>query len=261
MINRQYRVHGLGFYSAQSFIGHAILFGVALLFAKFTWDSLEARRAENIQLVQTSVRVDVVAMPKLTIKELKAIDLSQEVEEVVEAQPTKAAEPETKPDQPEFEVEKKTQDFASMLKNLSQKKVVEKANKQPKKAPTNTVDGAKIKKLLAAGNMLSAGSGLVGAQGEAAQGEYAIYLSSMPDAVKPYWKLPSYLASKELQARVRVFIRADGSLIKAELYESSGVEEYDQRALDAVKRARFAALPKGFADRGLAGEIVLGFPL
>ena len=83
----------------------------------------------------------------------------------------------------------------------------------------------------------------------------------MPEAVKPYWKLPSYLSTQELKARVRVYIRADGSLIKAELYESSGVSEYDQRAMEAVRQAKFSPLPEGYSSRGINGEIVLGFPL
>lgn len=253
------KVHGLGFYSFQSLLLHASLIAVAMLFAKITWDSLEARRAENIQLVQSSVRVDVVAMPELTVKELKTFEQQEEVEEI----PTpaeRAPEPEAKPDQPEFVEEKKQQDFASMLKNLSQKKVEEKPTKKVEKKQ-NVFDRAKIQKLVAAGNKISGGSALIGGSGEAAQGEYAQYLGAMPEAVKPYWKLPSYLASQELQARVRVFLRADGSLIKAELYESSGVTEYDQRAMEAVRRAKFAPMPKGYSNRGVAGEIVLGFPL
>lgn len=254
------KVHGLGFYSFQSLLLHASLIALAILFAKFTWDSLEQRRAENIQLVQSSVRVDVVAMPELTVKELKTFEQQEEVEEIP-APAEKTAEPEAKPDQPEFIEEKKKQDFASMLKNLSQKKVEEKPTKKKVEKKQNVFDGAKIQKLVAAGNKISGGSALVGGSGEAAQGEYAQYLGAMPEAIKPYWKLPSYLASQELQARVRVFLRADGSLIKAELYESSGVTEYDQRAMEAVRRAKFAPMPKGYSDRGVAGEIVLGFPL
>jgi len=253
------KIHGLGFYSFQSTLLHASFLAIALFVAKMTWDSLEERRAENIQLVQSSVRVDVVAMPELTIKELKTAEFQEEVEEVP-APVEQAPEPEAKPDQPEFVEEKKKQDFASMLKNLSQKKVEEKPTKKVEKKK-NVFDGAKIQKLVAAGNKISGGSALVNGSGEAAQGEYAQYLGAMPEAVKPYWKLPSYLASQELQARVRVFLRADGGLIKAELYESSGNSEYDQRAMEAVRRAKFSPMPKGYSDRGVAGEIVLGFPL
>src|SRR5690606_3581881 len=142
-----------------------------------------------------------------------------------------------------------------------QKKVVEKPTKKPTKKEANLFDNQKIQKLVAAGNKISAGAALVGGSGEAATGVYAEYLSAMPSAVKPHWRLPSYLASQELKARVRVYLRQDGSLIKAELYESSGVDEYDQRAMDAVKRAQFKPMPEGYGARGVAGEIVLGFPL
>lgn len=254
------KVHGLSFYSVQSLGIHILFFAVAMLFAKFTWDALKLQREENIQLVQSSVRVDVVAMPELTVKELKIFEPQAE-EAVVETQPEQVKEPETKPDQPEFVEEKKQQDFASMLKNLSQKKVQEKPAKKNDTKPKNNFDSSKINKLVAAGNKLSAGSALVGGESVAADSEYGRFLSSMPEAVKPYWKLPSYLSTQELKARVRVYIRADGSLIKAELYESSGVSEYDQRAMEAVRQAKFSPLPEGYSSRGISGEIVLGFPL
>ncbi len=250
--------HGLSFYSVQSFFVHLSLVFLALIIGKLSWDKVQDIRNENIQLVQNSVRVDMVAMPELTIKELKTyeepVSEPAPVQEVV-----KKEEPPVVPDQPEFVEEKKKQDFASMLKNLSQKKVEEKAVKKEKKK--DTFDTSKINKLVAAGNKLSAGAALVGGEGSAAQGEYARYLGTIPEAIKPFWKLPSYLASQELKARVRIFIKEDGTLIKAQLYESSGNEEYDQRALAAVEKARFGRMPQGFAAKGLAGEIVLGFPL
>lgn len=250
--------HGLSFYSVQSFFVHLSLVFLALLIGKLSWDKVQDIRNENIQLVQNSVRVDMVAMPELTIKELKTYE--EPVSEPAPAQEVvKKAEPPEVPDQPEFVEEKKKQDFASMLKNLSQKKVEEKAAKKEKKK--DSFDTSKINKLVAAGNKLSAGAALVGGEGSAAQGEYARYLGTIPEAIKPFWKLPSYLASQELKARVRIFIKEDGSLIKAQLYESSGNEEYDQRALTAVENARFGRIPQGFAAKGLAGEIVLGFPL
>ncbi|MBH47579.1 MAG: hypothetical protein CME71_05365 [Halobacteriovorax sp.] len=252
--------HGLSFYSAQSTLIHISLVAIAVVIGKLSWDRLQEQRSLNIQLVQNSVRVDMVAMPELTVKELKTYE-EPKVEEVVQAEPAKVEEAPPVPDQPEFIEEKKKQDFASMLKNLSKKKVDEKTVKNAKKKEASVFDGKKIDKLLAAGNKLSGGAALVGGEGSAAQGEYARYLGTMPEAIKPYWKLPSYLASQKLQARVRVFIRADGSLIKAELYESSGVSEYDERAMEAVRRAKFTPMPKGQEARGIAGEIVLGFPL
>src|SRR5690606_25826173 len=106
-----------------SFGIHMLLIVIALVAAKFTWDRLEEKRAANIQLVQSSVRVDVVAMPEMTLKELKTFEESP-IEEVAPAVPEETKPEVTTPDQPEFIKETKKQDFASMLKNLSQKKVV-----------------------------------------------------------------------------------------------------------------------------------------
>jgi len=127
--------HGLSFYSVQSFFVHLSLVFLALIIGKLSWDKVQDIRNENIQLVQNSVRVDMVAMPELTIKELKTYE--EPVSEPAPAEEVvKKEEPPVVADQPEFVEEKKKQDFASMLKNLSQKKVEEKAaKKEKKKAP------------------------------------------------------------------------------------------------------------------------------
>jgi TonB family protein len=53
-----------------------------------------------------------------------------------------------------------------------------------------------------------------------------------------------------------------GHVSRAEIYQSSGDSEYDQKSLDAVNAASpFPQLSEEFGRRALNGDILLGFPL
>ena len=91
---------------------------------------------------------------------------------------------------------------------------------------------------------------------------FQIYIAKLPEMIKPQWKLPSFLLSKGLKCRVRIWINNDGTLKRAEIYQSSGDQEYDHRAIQAVERAApFPKLSEEYGNRAQNGDIVLGFPL
>lgn len=225
--------------------------------------------SDKVTIVESVVRVDVVSMPKHTLKELKAIDMSSvkmsDVE--VEAKNEKVEEevkeqaPDS-PDQTEFKKASEKKDFASMLKEIGKKKV--KVTKEKAEKENNQIDSklkGKLAMLVAQGNKISKGNAIVGAtEGEA--GPFQMYLSSIIDRVRPFWKLPSYLIDQNLTCRIRLYLNAQGNLVKASIYSSSGNSEYDQRALSAVeKSAPFAVPDDNILSRVQKGEIVLGFPL
>ena len=109
---------------------------------------------------------------------------------------------------------------------------------------------------------MSKGQALVGDALKAVQGAYVEYVSAIPAFVRPYWKLPSYLLNKDLRARIRIFVSQDGRIIKTEIYESSGVEEFDRRALGALNKTGSLPAPdKSLWGRLSAGDVILGFPL
>ncbi len=220
----------------------------------------------KITAVESVVRVDLVAMPKMTLAELKAVDMSevQFAKENVEAQAmeekadvSKQANQEN-PEAPTFNQEKK-KNFENLMKEWGKKKT------KNSNADNDSLFNAKIKgklaQLVAEGNKMSKGSALVG-QTEGEASEFTLYLSSLPDRVRPYWRLPSYLKNQGFRCQVKIFVSSSGELIKTALFMSSGNAEYDQKAIEAVKRSSpFPAVPENILDRASKGDMVLGFPL
>lgn len=251
---------------------HFAVVGTLFIADKLELISLSSLEKTNIRLAQASVRVDIVAMPKYTIKELKAM-VEEEQAAPAPAEEVKQEAQEEKSEENAYEVQKKKQDFMSMLRTLSQKKVdapkqdkkTQKAEKTLAKGPSDSMGKAmrgRLNKLVIAGNQLGSGSSIVGNGNGEKQDALDHYASSLPDLVRPQWKLPSYLLNRDLTCRVKLFLSQTGELIKAEIFESSGDREYDSRALSAVKiSAPFPALPSEIQGFGSKGAIVLGFPL
>jgi TonB family protein len=103
---------------------------------------------------------------------------------------------------------------------------------------------------------------MYGDGGTAEMTAFQAYASRLPDFVRPHWRLPSFLLEKKLKCRVRVWIAMNGELTRAEVYQSSGDSEYDQKAIEAVRAASpFPALTEEFGKRAQKGDILLGFPL
>lgn len=249
--------------SSMYHLGILIIFLVSTLSISFF---KEKKRKENIRIVESSVRVDVVAMPEMTIKELRTMGLPKVGQEVPDTVSVKKVDPEPV-GKNDFLKTKKKKNFLSMMKNLAQKKTkntVKKSKSKTKKTEKGVLDGldhGSLKKLILQGNKLSKGTSITGS-GQGATDAFSIYLGRLPEFVKPHWTLPSYLLDKEHKCRIRIFLSPNGKLIRSEIYESSGNTEYDSRAMAAVKKASpFPQLAEEFKKRGISGDIVLGFPL
>jgi len=253
----------------RSLILHALILAVIMLSSKIFQQVIDTRKNANIRLVESSVRVDVVAMPKMTLKELKAIgSVPLNNGELAPAEP-KAKTPDLNNSKTEFQKTVKKKNFMDMMKNMA-KKEVPKAQKQAKKkvkkagsgkSNTTGLSDNELKQLILAGNKLSKGSSITGGTGGSGDA-FTQYISSLPDMIRPRWKLPSYLMDQDLKCRIRIFLNPTGRLLRAEIYESSGNPEYDRRALEAVKGSSpFPELAESFKSRGINGDIVLGFPL
>ncbi len=256
------------FYMTKSAILHCLLVVIAVVSTKLMFWNQENVRKTNLKLIESSVRVDMVAMPKFTIKELKTMDLGSEGEPEPTPKPLEKVKPIVDSKGPKFLKKKKKVNFMDMMKNLSKKKVV-KSKKKPRKKKkkkgsggiTNS-DRSALNKLVLSGNKLSKGLALTGSANAAAQEGFNLYVSKLPNYVRQNWNLPAYLMGKEFRCRIRVYLAASGKLLRAEVYESSGDEDYDNRALDAVRRSSpFPSLESAYSNRGIKGEILLGFPL
>ena len=254
---RHYREDSLGRFFALALGVHVLFVGAfAALSLLLGLEFFSSEKYEDIELIQSAVRVDVVAMPKLTVQELKNMEPQAPAAETQDEAP-KAADAQA-PSEVEFKTEKKVE-LSSLLSSLSSRKV-EKAKKKKDKGPA--LSAKELNSLVMEGNKVSKGQALVGDSLGAAQSDFADYVAAIPGHIRPFWKLPSYLLEKDLKARIRVFISENGKIIKTQIYESSGVAEFDRRALEALNKAGILPAPeKSIRSRLAAGQVVLGFPL
>lgn len=243
----------------KKYLGYAISLHIALLCLSilfsfvFKFKPLKIEIKKDIDTIQTAVRVDVVGLPKHTLKELEKMDLAAAQSEVDK---TIKNENNNETSKIEFKKTKKKINMKNLLSRYSQKKVVK---KQKKKTKLN-VD--KLNKIILEGNRISQGSSTTGDNIDQAQEEFVRFVQALPDRVRPYWKLPSYLIDEDLRCRIRIFMGANGALTKLEVYESSGDEEYDQKAITAIKKSSpFPKPPHKILPRVVAGDVILGFPL
>jgi len=216
-----------------------------------------------LELLKSSVRVDIVGMPKMTIEELKKLDLPSEIpaEPKAEAPAPQEAEVKTeiKPDDivmPSEEAKPKKA-LSSFLQSYSSKKV---ETKPAKKAGQGTkVDG--LDSLILEGNQLSKGTALFGDNSDMADSTFVGYVNVMSEKVKEHWKLPSFLRDQSLQCRIRVWVGPRGEVLKTQIFEASGNSDYDSRALNAIKSAQFNPPPAEIVTKLSNRGIILGFPL
>lgn len=268
----------LHFYVRRSTYIHVGLLVLTLVGGKIVLTQQDKMREKNMELVQASVRVDMVAMPKYTLNELK--NLSSGVEEAKKEEATPA--PEAKKEEPVVKEEPKAepavdktdssptfeeanklkrQNFLSKLKQIGNKKINSEGNQKAEKGLYGE-KSTNLKNLVMAGNKLNKGTAMYGDGNSADLTAFQVYAGRLPDLVRPHWRLPSFLLEKKLKCRIRVWLAINGEVKRAEVYQSSGDGEYDQRAIEAIRAASpFPALSEEFGKRGLNGDIALGFPL
>ncbi len=238
----------------------AISFHVALVAFIFLLNTLfslklfDFKSDKKIEVIQASVRIDVVELPKMTLQELKKINLNTETVEETITKKSKSNET----SEIEFKKKAKKVNLNNLLKNLSHKKVKRKIIKKKKSILAKEA----LNKLILEGNKISKGASTTGVDINQGQQEYVDYIQRLPDQIRPFWKLPSYLLERELRCRIRLFIGSNGHILRSEIFESSGEAEYDKKALLAVKKS--SPLPKPSSSilrRVTNGDVILGFPL
>lgn len=227
-------------------------------------------KSNGVEIIRSSVRVDVVGMPKFTIQELKemeksAVELPKE-EKAVKSPEKVEVKPETEDvikkddlvvQEAAKEKEKKKNNFLSSLSDYAKKDV----KKETKKGKANGEANENLKALALEGNRLSQGSALTGDYSDEAGSEFSAYVQTVPGTIRPNWRLPDYLLKKDLRARIRIFLNANGSLVKSDIVESSGDPEFDERAIRAIKQTNFPKPSEAVGKRLTSSGIILGFPL
>lgn len=223
-----------------------------------------SRKSPEIQIIESSVRVDIVGMPKYTLKELKQFYPEQSPPVTKDSIPEKVDSESEKGSSEDLVEVKSKNNFLKKIRQLSKtKKVKVKKSVSKKPKPKNRPLRIKnLNNLIIEGNKVSQGSSLIGNKNSFDATEVQKYLEGIPQFVKPNWKLPSYLKeNNELRCRIRIFINKVGKIFKFEILESSGDGQYDQRAIDAIKRSTLPAPPGEHLEFFLRGNAILGFPL
>ncbi len=222
---------------------------------------------DNVEVIHSSVRVDVVGMPKFTVKELKAM----QAEPVAKPEPEpQGAKVETKAEvedvikkgdiviQEKGAAPKKKPSFMNLVTDYSSKKVSASEKKKGAKASPNK----DIDSLIIEGNRLSKGGALVGDYSDADNSELATYVQSIPELVRAFFKLPTHLMNRDLRCGIAVLISPSGHVLKTEIRQSSGDSEYDSRAEKAIRDASpFPKPSAALAPRLGTSGILLKFPL
>lgn len=221
----------------------------------------------NVEIIQAAVRVDVVGMPKFTVKELREM----------QAAPVAKAEPEPQGAKVETKVEDETPDeikkddlvieekgakkkssFMNLITDYSSKKVAPSERKKGTAKSTNK----DLDSLILEGNRLSKGSALVGEYTDAQNSEFSAYVQTLPELVRAHWKLPTYLMNQNLKCKIAMYLSASGDVVKTELIESSGQGEFDARAEKAIRDGSPYPKPDAAVVPRLANSgIILKFPL
>ena len=188
---------------------------------------------------------------KKTLQELKNLPLvEQKVEDTVPVAKAKNRGTQNTDNAP---------NLTTMLKGLSKGKI-EKSSRGRAKRKKSSGNMRQLKSLVLAGNKLSQGRSSFGNESNDVE-NYGAYLETVADSVRQNWSLPGYLASMDLQCRIRVYLNKKGKLLQAKIFESSGNEEFDRAALHAVKMTRYPVPDESFTQEVLKGRVILGFPL
>ncbi|MBA2404126.1 MAG: TonB C-terminal domain-containing protein [Bdellovibrionales bacterium] len=222
---------------------------------------------DNVEIIRSSIRVDVVGMPKFTVKELREMQAEPVAEAVPEPEGAKA-ETKVKDETPDVikkddlviqeKAEKKKSSFLSLITDYSSKKV---APSERKKGTTKSTN-KDLDSLIIEGNRLSKGSALVGDYSDEQNSEFSAYVQTLPELVRAHWKLPTYLMNQNLKCKIAIYLSASGEVVKTNLIESSGQSEFDARAEKAIRDGSPYPKPDAAVVPRLANSgIILKFPL
>ena len=252
-------------YHTISFIIHALIVVLAYLYSSLVMESDTPNVVDTskTRIVGKAIRVDMVAMPKLTIQELK--QMNDAAPGTPEPKPVIKEAAKGGDENTVFQKEGKVESFADRLKALSKRKTKNaKVVKKKKKAEVGNegISGTRLKKILALGNKISTGESLVGLGNGNSGDLFDQYAIQITDFVRSKWRLPAYLGDKDLRCTIQVFISASGKLLNTKIIKTSGNSDYDNFALGAIKAVGFFPKPDtAISRRVVSGEIALGFPL
>lgn len=238
------------------------IFHVVLLFFFMAAQWLQIHRmvkVTKVNVVEKSVRVDVVELPKLTLKELKWKKLNNSKAPAV-SRVKESRVPDTSDNKLEYKEVDKKKKLDDLLSNFSRKKIPKNKKKLNKKKDNK--ENQDVEKLLIAGNKLSLGKDLEGKNRDKEGSLIQNYGERLVEQIKPYWRLPQRFLVSNFSCQVKLFISPKGKVTQIEIYKGSGDHEYDKLVVEAIKKASPFPTPNAkIAPELMQGALVLGFPL
>jgi TonB family protein len=227
--------------------------GHLIIFILLVWRPHWMKATSEAVLMQPSVRVDIVDLPDVLLKDLDKIDMSQQKTEDKSAPVPLKKEKET-----EVEDEKDTLTFKEKQKEeKKRKKILDTLREDLKRRMAVEKLRQTNKGLIIKGNKLSQGTSLTGEQMEGVNA----YGGQIYSLVKARWNLPVWLQQKNLHAVVTVWISRTGEVLRTEFTTHSGNEDFDKYALRAIELASpFPPPPEDFASYFSLEGIGLRFP-
>ena len=211
---------------------------------------------------QASIRVDLVGLPDKQMPEHALAPASpppKSESQSAPASPTPVAlspTQKTKPIAIKDEAAKKPNEAIDLKTKqklaLDQLKALQELKQDAQKAKDAGKPAPPIK-----GNAIATGTSLRGIN----KMDYDTYIGDVDAHIKAQWALPEWLSNANLRARVRVKIDEKGYVTEKRLVLSSGNQQYDALAVDAVTRASpFPPPPEKFINIVGIDGIIFQFP-
>ena len=75
------------------------------------------------------------------------------------------------------------------------------------------------------------------------------YLNAIKLQIEEHWKIPEYIKGEKIRQTVISFlIKRNGEILESSIEKSSGIKDFDLKALRAVLNSTFPPLPVGYKE-------------
>ncbi len=190
---------------------------------------------------ESVIRVDIVGLPDKSKPSAavvpapiapKPIPAEAPKPEAAKPELPKLSAPEPKSETPKVNLNKTKHLQDAALKRLEAIEKLKRTMNEEAQKDAATSMSAKAQPQVK-GNELSRGSALRGI----AKLNYENYQDTAHEHIRKYWNLPHWLSNANLNARVRVWIDAQGHILRKELTAKSIQPAFDERAMHALESA------------------------
>jgi len=245
------------YYWKRSLLWHCGIIVLVVLLSKINFFVF---LSPNPKIISSSVRVDIVELPKYTLEELKKMELAPAPKVIADEKLGKDAD--IKNDQETDISQKEDSDIEEIFKKIKKQATLSKNKNDKKKTKDTLVREKELNELVLAGNKLMKGSLITGEEKDDKPTPFEQYILEATEKVRSNWKLPTYLKNQPMKCRIQVFINSQGSIELTKIMESSGNEEFDSWAMKAIEDSLpFTSPDSAIVSELLRGRFILGFPL